>query len=474
MPTYIPGISASGTLAPGLTPAVVRAVLELLSSAEIAAAYLPLAGGVPMAGNLDMDHYQISNVQAIDSDEITLNGLPVASEQYASNASNLSTGTVSDNRLSANVPLKNAASNAFTGKIVVPTTINQTTSIGSTVGNGSGIIFQSDRTILCGTNGANLFIATDNRCQVAAGWLQVDSAGSAASPSIRMGGDTTTGLYRPAANEIGFTVSGTQRLNVTSTGVSIGVQNSATWSHQSHWALAYHGNIGTVGAPVVVGGHLGFTAASSATGAVDTRMVRASAGVISVLASTSTADSTTLGSLNLANLTASGQVQGNTLKVGSDANKGIISYATNAIFFNNSGANNLVIDHNAITIGNWNGATTSLSAASGGAGNANRFGNPLLLNSGQSTGNGAASYVAIQASPTGSSGTASNGLVEVARFAPSLMTVTGDVSVSGVTKFSGYPTSLLPAAASNAGSITYDTTLSKHVGCNGSSWNALW
>lgn len=122
-------------------------------------------------------------------------------------------------------------------------------------------------------------------------------------------------------------------------------------------------------------------------------------------------------------VTAAGQVQGNTLKVGSDANKGIISYSTNAIAFNNSGANNLVIDHNAITIGNWSGATTSLSAASGGAGNANRAGNSLLLNAGQSTGSGAASYVAIQASPTGSAGSSSNGLVEVARFNGDLSSV---------------------------------------------------
>jgi len=49
-----------------------------------------------------------------------------------------------------------------------------------------------------------------------------------------------------------------------------------------------------------------------------------------------------------------------------------------------------------------------------------------------------------------------------------------NLNSSGVAKFTGYPTSLLPAAASNAGSITYDTTLSKHVGCDGSSWNALW
>lgn len=50
----------------------------------------------------------------------------------------------------------------------------------------------------------------------------------------------------------------------------------------------------------------------------------------------------------------------------------------------------------------------------------------------------------------------------------------GNISTVGVAKFTGYPTSLLPAAASNAGAITYDTDLTKLVGCNGSTWNALW
>lgn len=122
---YIPGISATGSLAPGLTPAAVRAVLELLSSAEIAAAYLPLAGGT-MAGDLDLDGYRLLNALsinavAVDAESIdattslTLDSLPVATQAYASNASNLASGTVPDARLSANVPRLNAASNAFTG-----------------------------------------------------------------------------------------------------------------------------------------------------------------------------------------------------------------------------------------------------------------------------------------------------------------------------------------------------------------------
>lgn len=70
--------------------------------------------------------------------------------------------------------------------------------------------------------------------------------------------------------------------------------------------------------------------------------------------------------------------------------------------------------------------------------------------------------------------TSGNVLIGTATDGSGKLQVNGDIATNGVTKFSGYPTGLLPAAASNAGSITYDTTISKHVGCNGSSWNALW
>lgn len=46
-------------------------------------------------------------------------------------------------------------------------------------------------------------------------------AGSVSSPAIWMGGDTTTGIYRPAANQVGISISGSQVMNVTSSGVTI-------------------------------------------------------------------------------------------------------------------------------------------------------------------------------------------------------------------------------------------------------------
>jgi len=49
-----------------------------------------------------------------------------------------------------------------------------------------------------------------------------------------------------------------------------------------------------------------------------------------------------------------------------------------------------------------------------------------------------------------------------------------DLTASGLLKFTGYTTALLPVATANEGAITYDTTLDKHVGSNGTTWNVLW
>jgi len=50
----------------------------------------------------------------------------------------------------------------------------------------------------------------------------------------------------------------------------------------------------------------------------------------------------------------------------------------------------------------------------------------------------------------------------------------GSATLSGLLKFTGYTTALLPVATANEGAITYDTTLDKHVGSNGTIWNVLW
>lgn len=61
--------------------------------------------------------------------------------------------------------------------------------------------------------------------------------GSASAPSLAFANSTTTGIYRNAANEIGFTINGTRRALLTSTGLSstnlftdgqVGFSNSST------------------------------------------------------------------------------------------------------------------------------------------------------------------------------------------------------------------------------------------------------
>lgn len=44
--------------------------------------------------------------------------------------------------------------------------------------------------------------------------------GSATSPSLNFASETTTGMYRPASNEIGFTIAGTKRLGMTASGMT--------------------------------------------------------------------------------------------------------------------------------------------------------------------------------------------------------------------------------------------------------------
>jgi hypothetical protein len=100
------------------------------------------------------------------------------------------------------------ASLTATVKVIVPQTTGSTTGVGL-AGQAAGLIFQSDRVILCGTNGASRLIAADNRTQVVTGWFQVDDGGSVAAPAIRLGSDTTTGFWRPAANQVGVTIQGT-------------------------------------------------------------------------------------------------------------------------------------------------------------------------------------------------------------------------------------------------------------------------
>ena len=113
----------------------------------LATNFLPVAGGT-MAGDLDMDGYNVLSAGGLSADTVdataidattslTLNSAPVATQAYSSNASNLSSGTVSDARLSSNVPRLNAAN---TGTL----NVSGRTTVGSLASPTSELpIFQS-------------------------------------------------------------------------------------------------------------------------------------------------------------------------------------------------------------------------------------------------------------------------------------------------------------------------------------------
>lgn len=61
-----------------------------------------------------------------------------------------------------------------------------------------------------------------NASTIAAGATNVALAnGTVTSPSLNFSAETTTGIYRPGAGEIGFTVLGTKRAGLTATGYSV-------------------------------------------------------------------------------------------------------------------------------------------------------------------------------------------------------------------------------------------------------------
>ena len=57
------------------------------------------------------------------------------------------------------------------------------------------------------------------------------NTGTAASPSLVFDGDSDTGLFRPGANQLGFSVGGSARLTIASNG-NITCTGSATFTSQ--------------------------------------------------------------------------------------------------------------------------------------------------------------------------------------------------------------------------------------------------
>jgi len=372
VPTYIPGISADGTLAPGLTPAAVRAVLELLSSAEIAATYLPLAGGT-ISGELFIasgaalylyDPSAEADVQiSVDDGELLVGTSIVLDNNSTLDASKLGVGTVPDARLSANVTLLGNTTTG-TGSVVratSPTLVTPNLGSATCVTINGAFIGASGLNFVCGGNG--VIVASDkvfgfSNSTNPQGTRDVTAVRNATGPTL----ETRAAGGLKVCNADGSAVGPVQCSDIT---VASGSQIRSSGAQASR--LYFTDGFG-------LGSGFNFAGYNTPNPAFSMYMDASGAWVL-----------------------------------------------------RQRSASWIAWTDNGATAGAGSAITSMISQASAGV---------LQI------------------------GTTSNNAL-------------GSLNLA-MSKFTGYPTSLLPAAASNAGGITYDTTLSKHVGCNGSSWNALW
>jgi hypothetical protein len=89
----------------------------------------------------------------------------------------------------------------------------KTAGIGSTVAVGQG------QTALVVCDGTNVYSTTSN---TSSSFTSATLApGAVSAPSLNFLGNTTTGLYLPASNQIGFAVNGTNGMTLSSTGLAI-------------------------------------------------------------------------------------------------------------------------------------------------------------------------------------------------------------------------------------------------------------
>jgi hypothetical protein len=106
---------------------------------------------------------------------------------------------------------------------------NQTTAGGFTFTVTTGLGFTAtippgqQATLIC--DGVNFLNA--NTTQAGASTVSLLD-GTVGTPSLNFAAETSTGLYRPGAGELGISVLGTKRVGVTATGVS--VTGSGTFS----------------------------------------------------------------------------------------------------------------------------------------------------------------------------------------------------------------------------------------------------
>ena len=92
----------------------------------------------------------------------------------------------------------------------------KTTSVGATT-----VLLPQNQTLIIVCDGTNVYNANSATISYLAS-LTLGN-GSAASPSLNFLGDTTTGLYNPTTGQIGFSISGSNAMTLSSTGLAIPV-----------------------------------------------------------------------------------------------------------------------------------------------------------------------------------------------------------------------------------------------------------
>ena len=116
--------------------------------------------------------------------------------------------------------------------VIVPSTVqlyslqNNTTgsftlTFRTTSGSGSTVTLAQSQTIIVICDGINVYNA--QTATISTATTLTLGNGSAPAPSLNFTGDTTTGLYLPGSNQLGFATGGINRMTLTATGLLVPV-----------------------------------------------------------------------------------------------------------------------------------------------------------------------------------------------------------------------------------------------------------
>jgi hypothetical protein len=89
----------------------------------------------------------------------------------------------------------------------------------TSVVGGSTVVVNQNQTAFVVCDGTNVYSSTTNTSSTFSSATL--SVGSVSAPSLNFTGNTTTGLYLPASNQIGFAINGSNGMTLSSTGLAI-------------------------------------------------------------------------------------------------------------------------------------------------------------------------------------------------------------------------------------------------------------